>query len=158
MRSTIVLLAVVSFGLAAGPARGQASKASPQEGQEILNYQLTLPRANQLITAMEAMTKYVVSLPDFQDRLVKSMKMTPAQRRAMLEKDPKAMVILKENGLTAQEYLVGVPTLRMALLAAQGLANAPNITVSTANLAFAKANLAQLKPKMDAADGIRPRK
>ncbi len=158
MRTTIVLLVVVSFGLAAGTARGQASQSSPQERQEILNYQLTLPRANQLITAMEAMTKYLVSLPDFQDRLLKSMHMTSAEQRAQLEKDPKAMAILKENRLTAQEYLVGVPALRMALIAAQGLANDPNITVSPANLAFAKANLTQLKPKMDAADGIRPRK
>lgn len=155
MRRTIVLLAVVFFGLTTGPASGQASKASSPQRQDILNYQLTLPRANQLIVAMEAMTKYLVSLPDFQDRLSKSMKMTPAEQLARLEGDPKAMAILKQNGLTAQEYLVGVPALRMALMAAQGLANAPNITVSPANLAFAKANLTQLKPKMDAADGIR---
>lgn len=37
-------------------------------------------------------------------------------------------------------------------MAAQGLANSPNITASVANIAFAKANLAQLKPKMDAAE------
>ena len=30
------------------------------------------------------------------------------------------MAILEQNGLTAQEYLVGVPALRMALMAAQG--------------------------------------
>ena len=147
MRDTIVLLFIVTFSLATGPASGQA----------VHDYQLTLPRANQLITAMEAMTKYVVSLPDFQDRLLKSMKMTPAERLAQVEKDPMAMAILKQNGLTAQEYLVGVPTLRKALMAAQGNANAPNISVSPANLAFAKANLAELKPKMDAADGIRPK-
>jgi hypothetical protein len=34
-------------------------------------------------------------------------------------------------------------------------ATAPNIVASPANVAFAKANLAQLKPKMDAADGVR---
>src|ERR1700687_3872341 len=105
MRSTIVLLVVVSFGLATGAAKEQASKTSPAAGQEILNYQLTLPRANQLITAMEEMTKYLVSLPDFQDRLLKSMQMTSAEQRAQLEKDAKAMAILKQNGLTAQEYL-----------------------------------------------------
>jgi hypothetical protein len=158
MRNTMLLFFIVTVGLASGPAAAQASKTSPQERQEILNYQLTLPRANQLITAMVAMTKYVVSLPDFQDRLIKSMNMTPAEQRAQLEKDPKAMAILKQNGLTAQEYLVGVPTLRMALMAAQGLANAPNITASPANVAFAKANLAELKPKMDSADGIGNRK
>jgi hypothetical protein len=157
MRNTLVLIVVVTFGLAMGAARGQAPKTSAEARQEILDYQLTLPRANQLIAAMEAMTKYLVSLPDFQDRGAKSMKMTPEERLAQLEADPKAMAILKENGLTAREYLVGVPALRMALMAAQGLANAPNITVSPANLEFAKANLAQLKPKMDAADGIRPK-
>jgi hypothetical protein len=77
-----------------------------------------------------------------------------AERLAQFEQDPKAMAIARQNGLTAQEYLVGVPALCMALMAAQGLSG-PNITVSPANLAFAKANLAQLKPKMDAADGIR---
>jgi hypothetical protein len=34
----------------------------------------------------------------------------------------------------------------------------PNIIASPANVAFAKANLAQLKPKMDAADGIGARR
>jgi hypothetical protein len=141
-----------------GFASGQASKTSPEARQEILNYQLTLPRANQLITAMEAMTKYVVSLPDFQDRMRKSMTMTPAERLAEIEKDPKAMAILKQNGLTAKEYLVGVPALRMALMIAQGVPSNSNIIASPANVAFAKANLAQLKPKMDAADGAGARK
>ncbi len=80
--------------------------------------------------------------------------MTPAERLAQIEKDPAAMAILKQNGLTAREYLVGVPALRMALMAAQGATNSPNIVASPANVAFAKANLAQLKPKMDAADGV----
>ena len=43
------------------------------------------------------------------------MKMTAAERRDSIEKDPKAMAILKQNGQTAQDYLVGVPALRMAL-------------------------------------------
>lgn len=158
MRNKIILLIIVSLGLARGLAGAPASNISEQERQAILNYQLTLPRANQLITAMEAMTKYMVSLPDFQDRMRKSMTMTSEERRAQLEKDPKAMAIVKQNGLTAQEYLVGVPALRMALWAAQGQANSSNIVVSPANLAFAKANLTQLKPKMDAADGVVRRK
>lgn len=156
MRGTTALLAVVFFALATGPASGQAKAASPVR-QDILDYRLTLPRANQLITAMDAMTKYLVSLPDFQDRLSKSMKMTAAEQRAQLEADAKAMAILKANSLTAPEYLTGVPALRMALMAAQGI-NSPNIVASPANLAFAKANLAQLKPKMDAADGVGQRK
>jgi hypothetical protein len=158
MRCTIVLLVVVSLGLAGDSAAGQGSAISADARQEILNYQLSVPRANQLISAMEAMTRYVVSLPDYQDRMVKSMKMTPAERLAQVEKDPKAMAILMQNGLTAREYLVGVPTLRMALMVAQGLPTGPNVIASPANVAFAKTNLAQLKPKMDAADGIGARK
>ncbi|MBZ5536738.1 MAG: hypothetical protein LAO31_12350 [Acidobacteriia bacterium] len=154
MRNTIILFVVTFLVLASGLAGAPASNTSPQERQAILNYQLTLPRANQLITAMEAMTKYVVSLPDFQERVRKSMTMTGEERRAQLEKDPKAMAIVKQNGLTAQDYLVGVPALRMALWAAQGRANDSNLIVSPANLAFAKTNLDQLKPKMDKADGI----
>jgi hypothetical protein len=156
MRSTVVLLMVASVGLASGAESRQAAKGSSQASQAVLNYQLTLPRANQLITAMEAMTKYFLSRPDHQALVAKSMKMTPAERLAQFEQDPKAMAIAKQNGLTAQEYLVGVPALRMALMAAQGLSG-PTITVSPANLAFAKANLAQLKAKMEAADGIRPK-
>src|SRR6476660_3986590 len=153
MRNALVLV-VVSLAFVSTVAAGQGSAASSADRQEVLNYQLTLPRANQLISAMEAMTKYLVSLPDFQDRMVKSMKMSPVERRAQLEKDQNAMAILKQNGLTAQDYLVGVPTLRMALMMAQGAPARPTIVASPANVTFAKANLGQLKPKMDAADGI----
>ena len=63
----------------------------------------------------------------------------------------------KRNGLTAREYLVGVPALRMAMMIAQGT-QAPNIFASPSNVAFAKANLAELKPKWDAANGLNPAK
>jgi hypothetical protein len=152
MRINIVLLAVLP--LIQVPAVAQSSAISAQDRDAILAYPLTLERANHLITAMQAMTQYVVSLPDFQDRIAKAMKMTPAERRAQLEQDPKAMGILKQNGLTAQDFLVGVPALRMALLAAQGAPSGPYLIASPANIAFAKAHLAELKPKMDAADGI----
>jgi hypothetical protein len=158
MRRPIVLLVFAFLVSAAGPARAQAVRSSAQEGQDILNYPLTLVRANELIAAVEAMTKYLVTLPNFQDRLLNSMKMTAAERRMQLESDPKAMAILKAHGLTAQDYLVGVPSLRMALKAAEAPTDTPNLAVSPANLTFAKANLAQLKPKLDAADGIKPRK
>jgi len=45
----------------------------------------------------------------------------------------------------------------MALWRAQGMAESSLVYASPANLAFAKANLAQLKPKWDAAEG-RPAK
>ena len=149
-----IRISLISLVLCVAVSPAYAQNLSPEQRQAILNYQLTLPAAEHLITAMEAMTKYLVSLPDYQERVRKSMTMSAADRIAQLETDPKAAAILKENGLTARGYLIGVPALRMALLAAQGAA-APNIVASPANVAFAKANLAELKPKMDAADGIR---
>jgi hypothetical protein len=138
--------------VAASPALAQT--IAPQQRQAILDYQLTLTGAEHLIAAMQAMTVYLVSLPDYQERIRKSATMTAADRIAQIEADPKAAAILKQNSLTARDYLIGVPALRMALIAAQGT-TAPNIVASPANVAFAKANLAQLKPKMDAADGLR---
>jgi hypothetical protein len=101
MRKAIVLL-LVCVALASG-------QSSPDKRQSILDYQLTLQRANQLLTAIESMSKYVMSLPDFQDRLRKSMKMTPAEQAAQVESDPKAMAILKQNSLSARDYVVGCP-------------------------------------------------
>jgi hypothetical protein len=138
--------------VAASPALAQ--NLSPQQRQAILDYQLTLPGAEHLITAMQAMSTYLISLPDYQERMRKAATMSAADRIAQIEADPKAAAILKQNSLTARDYLIGVSALRMALMAAQG-ATAPNIVASPANVAFAKANLAQLKPKMDAADGLR---
>ena len=146
-----MLLLLISLVL----ANGQAHKMTAEKRQEILDYQLTLERANHLITAMDAMTRYLAALPDFKERLRKSAQMTPAERLAQVENDPKAMEILKHNELTAREYLVGVPALRMALIAAQGMARNQYIIASPANVAFAKAHMAELKPKMDSADGIR---
>jgi len=155
MRNVSASLVLAFLGLASGLAGGQPSQAVSPERQAILDYRLTATQADHLIAAMTAMTKYLVSLPDFRDRLAKSAKLTAAERIAQLEKDPTTTAILKQNELTARDYLVGVPALRMALMAAQGAPNSPNIVASPANVAFAKANLAQLKPKMDAADAGR---
>lgn len=128
---------------------------APDEKEAILDFRLTTESANHLIQAMEAMTKHVVSPPNFQEVVRKSMSMTPAERLAEMEKDPKAMAIVKANGLTAKEYLTGVQALRMALSAAQD--TKADVISSPANIAFAKAHLAELKPKMDAADGVAAR-
>jgi len=141
-----------------GLASGQAAKDSDERRKAILDYQLTMPRANQLITALEEMTKYVVSMPDYGERVRKSMQMTPAEQIAQIDKDPKASDILKKNQLTAKDYIVGVPALRMALLAASGMPASPTVIASPANVAFAKTNLSVLKPKMDAADGAAARR
>jgi hypothetical protein len=143
-------LLIVTAASAYG-AESPTTAAAAQLNQKMLAYELTLPKANSLIAALKSMTAYVVSLPNFQERLRNTMKMTAAERVAQIESDPKAMSILRENDLSVQEYLVGVPALRNALLAAQG---APGATASAANVAFAKAHLAELKPEMDAADGL----
>src|SRR6188768_3863850 len=103
MRKAIVF-AVLAWALAVPAARAQAPLSDDLK-KAVLAYELTLPRANQLIAAMSALTKHLVSLPDFKDRMAKSMNMTTAERRAEMDKDPKVAEILKANKLTAQEYL-----------------------------------------------------
>jgi hypothetical protein len=136
---------------------GQGTNADERR-KAILDYQLTLPRANQLIAALDAMTRYVVSLPDFAERIRKASQMTAAEQIAQIEKDPAAADILKRNQLTGRDYVVGVAALRMALLIAGGAPPGGNIIASPANIAFAKANLSVLKPKMDAVDGAGARR
>jgi len=152
MRTTrlVLLLALTIAPLRAASAQGGLTQA---QRDAILGYSLTLDRANHLITAMTGVTQYLVSQPDYLQRVAESAKLPAAEQAARMEKDPKISSILKDNGLTARDYIVGVPTLRMALMAAQGLST-PNIVASPANVAFAKANLAELKPKMDQADGL----
>ena len=152
MRTTsFVLLAILSVtAVRLMAAQGGLTQA---QRDAILGYPLTLDRANHLIAAMSGISQYLVSQPDFKERLAQSAKLSAADQAARMEKDPKISGILKENNLTARDYIVGVPTLRMALLAAQGL-DSPNVVASPANVAFAKANLTQLKPKMDQADGL----
>ena len=154
MPGRALLSVVMLLVSAAGPVATQGAQRSPEARQAILDFKLTMPRAEQLIAAIGEMTKYVVSLPDYQERMRKSATMTPAEQAAQMEKDPKSGAILKAHGLTGRDYLVGVPALRMALLAAEGMAT-PNIIASDGNVAFAKANLAQLKAKMETVDGAR---
>ena len=146
-----VRITIVMFSFVLSAVAVQAK--SPEETQAILDYKLTMPVANQLLSAMGPMTRYVASLPDLRERMARAAKMTLAERVAQVESDPKAMAILKPNNLSARDYIVGVPALRQAIWLASGR-SAPNLTASPANLAFAKVNLAQLKPRMDAADGI----
>ena len=152
MRTTILLLLAV---LSVGTVRSVSAQGALTQAQRdaILGYSLTLDRANHLITAMSGISQYLVSQPDYKERLAQSAKLTAAEQADRMEKDPKISAILKQNNLTARDYIVGVPTLRMALLAAQGV-NSPNIVASPANVTFAKANLTQLKPKMDSADSL----
>ena len=150
MRIVLALLIALSLG-GARSATAQASRLTPEQRDAILGYSLTLDRAHHLIAAMTAVTQYLVAQPDWQQRLRQNANLTGAEQAARMEKDPTISGILKKNGLTAREYLIGVPALRMALMAAQGLTS-PNIVASPANVAFAKANLAELKPKMEDAD------
>src|SRR5678815_2537669 len=112
-----ITVAVVLFVFVAG---ARAQNLSDEARKAILDYPLTMDRANHLITALEAMSKYVISMPDYLDRMRKASQMTGAEQVAQMEKDANAMDILKRNSLTARDYIVGVPALRMALLAAGG--------------------------------------
>lgn len=141
--------------IALSGALGQA-RLTPEARQEILDYKLTMQRANQLIAALPEMSKFVLSLSP--EARAKAAKATPAERLANTANNPTSAAILKRNGLTAKEYLVGVPTLRMAMMIGEGI-QAPDIFASPANVAFVKANLAELEPRWAAANGLsRPAK
>ena len=140
------------LAMALSMAPGQAGP-TPEARQEILDYKLTMQRANQLIAALPEMSKFVASLSP--EARAKAAKATPAERLANTANNPTSAAILKRNGLTAAEYLVGVPALRMSMMIAEGI-QAPNIFASPANVAFVKANLAELRPKWDAANGLSP--
>jgi hypothetical protein len=149
------VMAVIVLGVSVAQTR------STEQTQAILDFKLTMPVANRLLAAIGPMTQYVASLPDVRERMARASKQTLAERVAAVEKDPKAMAILKQNNLTAREYLVGILALRYAVwLAAPGNSGNPNpnIVASPANLAFARANLSELKPRMEAADGMTGRK
>ena len=73
---TAGLLFVLTLGL-----------SQAQERQEILDYPLTMQRANQLIAALPQMTKYVTSLPP--EVLKKAAKQTRAERLANLDRTRK---------------------------------------------------------------------
>jgi len=141
------------------PHRGAGlaqSQPSPEQRQALLAYKLTRPLADKLLAALPEMTRYVMAKPNFKEIVAKSAKLSPGERLAQTESDPGAMAILKKHGLTAREYLVGVPALRMAILRAQS-GDGPGsdaLIVSADNLAFAKANLSELKPKLEAAEGM----
>ena len=140
------------FVLTLAVASGQGYKMAPEERQAILDYQLTLPRANQLMAALPQMTRFVISLP--RETLAKSKDQSLAARISRLDNSEQGMAICKQNGLTAKDYIVGVPALRMALWLAEGMPANPDIFASPANLAFAKANLAELHPKWIAAERV----
>jgi len=143
------------LAIALSGALGQA-RLTPEARQEILDYKLTMQRANQLIAALPEMSQFVVSLSP--EARAKAAKATPAERLANTANNPTSAAILKRNGLTAREYLVGVPALRMAMMMAEGI-EAPDIVASPANVAFVKANLAELAPRWAAANGLsRPAK
>jgi len=129
----LILTLIVFLGLAAGQT------VTPTERQAIVAYQLNMPRANSLITTGLALTKYRATIPDFQANPTKYLSMTLSESVAWLEKDPKAMAILKQNGFAARDYMIGFAALSMACTIAAG-SPAPDYVASPANVAFAKAN------------------
>ena len=151
-RATVLSCVLVS--LAVAPVLAQSQRSAEQR-EAILGYKLTKPLADKLLAALPEMTRYVMTKPNVKEILARSATQSLGERIAQTEADPGAAAILTKHGLTAREYLVGVPTLRMAIRRAQS-GDAPGsdaLTVSDGNLAFARANLAELKPKLDAAEG-----
>src|SRR5262249_7178206 len=114
-RTILVVFVIVAVTVAlAVPPR------SAEETQAMLDFKLSMPMCNQLFSAMGPMTRYVASLPDLKQRMARAATQSLAQRAAEVEKDPKAMAILKQNNLTARDYIVGVPAMRQAIWLAAG--------------------------------------
>ena len=150
MRSAFLFLLALSF--ASGQKPATTSAMSPDVRKEILAFELNMPRADHLISALPLMSRFFMSQSP--EILAAWGKLSVAKKIANLEKSPQAMANLKPYGLSAKEYIVGVPALRMAMWRAEGVPEGPKVFASPANLAFAKANLAQLKPKWEAVDGV----
>ena len=150
-----IVFAVMCAALVASSAVGQGT-LSEEMRKAILEYPLTLDRANHLLDALEPMTKRLLALPNAAEVMRKSQKMTLPERIAQTESDGPSMEILRTHQLSAREYVVGVPTLRLALAAASPTIPGSDrlFVASPENLAFAKANLATLKPRLDAIDRV----
>ena len=148
-----VVLTVACASLLASPVLGQGT-LSEEMRKAILEYPLTLDGANHLLDAIEPMTRHVLALPNAAEVTRRSQKMTLPERIAQTENDAQSMNILRAHQLSARDYVVGVPTLRLALAAASSSSagNDRLFVASPANLAFAKANLTTLKPRLDAID------
>jgi hypothetical protein len=146
----IVLVAFAAFTAAQPQRPGQ----SPAEQQEVLAYKLTMPVADKLLAALNALNQYILSKPDWMTWVQQSMRGTRDDQVRQLEQDPKALAIIRQNGLTAREYAVGIVALRGAVSkvrdpnGAMGRAS----VASAENLAFATANLKELDARLTKAD------
>jgi hypothetical protein len=162
MRTTFAsfLIVVVACALLAA---GQPTRPgqSPAEQQEVLAYKLTMPVADKLLATLNALNQYVLSKPDWMTWVQQSMRGTRDDQVRQLEQDPKALAIIKQNGLTAREYAVGVVALRGAVSKARDPNGAMGrVSVASAeNVAFATANLKDLDARLTKADeAFMPRK
>lgn len=133
MVRVLIGILVIFLGVVSGQS------ITPAERQAIAAYQLDVPRAKSLISTGTAISKYRASIPDFQANPTKYLTMTLSESIAWLEKDQKAMAILKQNGFAARDYMIGFTALSMAYTVAAG-SNAPDFVASPANVAFAKSN------------------
>jgi hypothetical protein len=157
MRTTLLAALIVltcAVAATAQPTPRVRPGPSPAEQQEILSYQLSMPVANKLLAALNALNQYVLSQPDWMAWVQQNMRDTREDQIRQLERDPKIMAILKQNGLTAREYAVGIVTLRQAIFKARD-PNGPmakNSIASAENLAFATANLKDLDARLRKGD------
>ncbi len=150
MRNGILLFLPVVL-LAGTLATAQSPPVSPEVRKEILAYQLNMPLADRLISVLPLMTRFFMAQPP--KVLASWATQTPAGKITSLKRNSQVMAILKPYQLTARDYVVGVPALRLAVWRAEGVPEGPKVFTSSANLAFAKSHFAQLKPKWEAVDG-----
>jgi hypothetical protein len=158
-RKVTALVVLAAFlGAAAVPAQG----LPPEVMAEIRAVKLDQDLAGRTLTALEQLTAYTLEQPDWQAKVVATMKAPFYKRVEMMAADPGSSAIFRANTLGAREYMVNLLALRAAAMAATGKAPALGEAATPENTAFLKANpglserLARVDHRMSTAAAARP--
>ena len=137
---TSMVVPVAMLSVAAAAVQSRKAQDSPDQ-KEFYNYVLTMDKVQKLGNATKDLTELLARHPEMQSG---SSDYNLDQITQQMQKYPEAVAILKKNGLTPREYVVGTKTLIQASMAV-GLKKdgtykeyPPELlkVVSPANLAF----------------------
>jgi len=137
---TSMVVPVAMLSVAAAAAQSRKAQDSPDQ-KEFYNYVLTMDKVQNLRNATKDLMEVAARHPDMESG---SSDYNLDQITQQMQKYPEAVAILKKNGLTPREYVVGTKTLIQASMAV-GLKKdgtykeyPPELlkVVSPANLAF----------------------
>jgi hypothetical protein len=119
---------------------GRAQNLAPEVLNEVKAVKLDQARVEQVLTALEQLTAYTLKQPDWQSKVMATMRARFDERIAMMEADPGSSAIFKANKLTVREYMVGLLALRASWMASSGNAPALGQLATEENTAFMKSH------------------